>query len=180
MKRVLGVIAGATLAVSAAAGVAQAQSMDAARSVNFGIAAGAAMPVGENLGDFYGVGYNIMGTIGYQPAAMPVGFRLGVQYQSLGADFDGGDNLKILGADANAILTIANNAGIKPYVTGGVGLYNLDAGNGSDSQTKFALNGGGGLQFPLSGFQTYVEVRWNTIFTENAASYIPIVFGFTF
>ncbi|HEX3157847.1 MAG TPA: outer membrane beta-barrel protein [Gemmatimonadaceae bacterium] len=177
MKRVLGVIAGATLAVAAASGVAQAQSMDAARSINFGIAGGAAAPVGDRL-DGYDVGYNIMGTLGFQPAAMPVGFRLGVQYQSLGAN--AGDDLKLFGADANAILTIANNAGIKPYLTGGVGLYNLDAGNGSDSQTKFALNGGGGLQFPMSGFNTYVEVRWNTIFTEDAASYIPIVFGITF
>jgi opacity protein-like surface antigen len=57
----------------------------------------------------------------------------------------------------------------------------IDFGNESDSQTKFGLNAGAGFRFQLTGFSTFVEARWHTIFTEGSnAQMVPISVGITF
>ena len=38
----------------------------------------------------------------------------------------------------------------------------------SQSDTKFGLNVGAGLSFNLSGFETFVETRFHSVFTEAA------------
>lgn len=179
MKRLYGVIAGLTLAASAVATQADAQELGSARAVNFGIAGGVAMPMGDQF-DALNTGYNITGSLGFQPMAMPVGVRFDAMYNSFGTDAD--PDLNILAGSANAILTIANNVGVKPYAIGGVGAYrtSLSDVDGSDD-TNFGLNGGAGLQFPLAGFSTYVEARYHSIFAEGGNSnFIPLVFGITF
>ena len=50
----------------------------------------------------------------------------------------------------------------------------------SDSQTKFGINFGGGFTFNLSGFETFVEARFHSVFAEDNANFIPISFGFKF
>lgn len=51
----------------------------------------------------------------------------------------------------------------------------------SDSRTKFGINGGVGLRFQLTGFATFIEARWHSIFTEGAnVQMVPISVGFTF
>ncbi len=57
----------------------------------------------------------------------------------------------------------------------------VDFGSESSSQTKFGLNAGAGFRFQLTGFATFVEARWHTIFTEGSnAQMIPISVGITF
>jgi len=57
----------------------------------------------------------------------------------------------------------------------------VDFGEQSHSQTKFGLNGGAGLRFQLTGFSTFIEARWHTIFTEGSnAQVVPISVGITF
>ncbi|HET7551202.1 MAG TPA: outer membrane beta-barrel protein [Gemmatimonadaceae bacterium] len=49
------------------------------------------------------------------------------------------------------------------------------------TQTKFGLNAGAGLRFQLTGFSTFIEARWHTIFTEGSnAQIVPISVGITF
>ena len=184
MNRMTRAVAGLSFGLVATAGVAGAQDMGPTRAVSFGIAAGATVPTGD-LGDFYGTGFNVMGTLGYQPVAMPVGLRFDVAWHSLGLnddfDFEDADDLRIISGTANAVLSVSNTGGIKPYVLGGVGLYNYDAGG--DSETKFGLNGGGGLEFQLAGFSTFLEARYHHAFTdddEGAVQFIPVVFGVKF
>ena len=178
MKRIFTAAAALTLALAATTRPATAQSMDATRTVHFGIAGGATVPVGD-LGDGYDTGYHLMGTLGFQPAAMPVGVRLDLAYNNMGGAVANQPDLKILSGSANLVLTTSNTNGIKPYVIGGVGLYNVDGGG--DSETKFGLNGGAGLQFALSGFNTFVEARYHSIFTDNQnANMIPVSFGIMF
>ena len=56
-----------------------------------------------------------------------------------------------------------------------------DFGDDSNSQTKFGLNAGAGFRFQLTGFATFVEARWHTIFTEGKnAQMVPISVGITF
>jgi len=50
-----------------------------------------------------------------------------------------------------------------------------------NTQTKFGLNAGAGLRFQLTGFSTFIEARWHTIFTEGKnAQMVPISVGITF
>lgn len=57
----------------------------------------------------------------------------------------------------------------------------VDFGSNSKTQTKFGLNAGAGLRFQLTGFSTFVEARWHTIFTEgNNTQMVPISVGITF
>lgn len=177
MKRIPGAIVALSLAAMIPFAGAQAQESGSNRSVNFGLAAGATLPMGD-LGDGYDTGFNVMGTLGLQPASLPVGLRFDLAYNSLGSK-GAWDDLRIISGTANAVLTVSNSGGIKPYVIGGLGLYNLDGGG--DGQTKFGLNAGGGLEFALSGFNTYVEARFHSVFTDNENSnYLPLVFGIKF
>src|SRR5690606_26194907 len=108
MKRIIKAAAGLSLGMMATAGIAGAQDVGRTRAVSFGIAGGATMPTGD-VGDFYGTGFNIMGTLGFQPAAMPVGVRFDAAWHSLGLDDDvvGGDDLRVLSGTANAVLTVS-------------------------------------------------------------------------
>jgi hypothetical protein len=57
----------------------------------------------------------------------------------------------------------------------------IETGDDSNSQTKFGLNAGAGLRFQLTGFSTFIEARWHTIFTEGRnAQMVPITVGITF
>jgi len=70
---------------------------------------------------------------------------------------------------------------VRPYVLGGVGLYNLDFNGVGDNETKFGLNGGGGIEFGVGGFNTFVEARLHSIFTEDTkVNLVPVVFGIRF
>jgi hypothetical protein len=57
----------------------------------------------------------------------------------------------------------------------------MDSGDAEDTQTKFGLNAGAGLRFQLTGFSTFIEARWHTIFTEGSnTQMVPITVGITF
>jgi len=57
----------------------------------------------------------------------------------------------------------------------------IGSGDASNSQTKFGLNAGAGLRFQLTGFSTFIEARWHTIFTKGSnAQMVPISVGITF
>jgi hypothetical protein len=73
--------------------------------------------------------------------------------------------------------------GVKPYLSGGLGMYNtkVEAFGEEDSATDVGLNGGVGLEFTLTGMSTFVEARYVHIFTEGEATQIiPITFGIMF
>ena len=199
MKR--STLAAAALVV-AAASTAQAQAPTMARPFTFGVSAGAAIPTGELAKndpalDCCGAntGFHVNGLIGYQPAAMPVGFRGEIMYNRFGlknlpSGVDG--NGTIVGGSVNAVIGGAGSMGMSPYFIGGVDYAQskgeISQGGVSISAKKsaFGLNGGVGVKIPLSGFSTFVEARYHYLFskddnegTSNAA-FIPISFGIMF
>jgi|SRR5690606_10404305 len=179
MTRFLGVLAGLSIATMVAGSTADAQMVDNARPVTIGLAGGLSMPLGD-FGDSFKSGYNVTGSIGFRPAAIPFGIRAEVGYQSF--DADGFDiTLSTLYGTANAVFNLgAGGTGIAPYVIGGVGMYNVDADMG-DSETEFGFNGGAGLRFALSGFNTFLEARYHHVLTEgDAMTFVPITFGVEF
>ncbi|HLV25630.1 MAG TPA: outer membrane beta-barrel protein [Gemmatimonadales bacterium] len=180
MKRFLTAVAGLALATAVAGSTAEAQST---RPVSIGVAGGIALPMGD-FGDFFKSGYAVTGSVGFRPASVPFGIRGEVGYQS--HDADGADaTWSILSGTANAVFNFGSGAsGVSPYFIAGVGMYRstLDmSGFGSDSETDFGFNGGVGMDFALSGFNTFVEARYHHVLTEDeATTFIPITFGIRF
>ena len=187
-KRVCAMAMACGIALAGAAGAAGAQDVGGTRAVSFGIAGGATIPVGD-AGDLYDTGFNLMGMLTVQPAFVPVGVRFDVMWHQLGGkdvSLPGGGgvgavpDLRVLAGAANAVLTVSNTGTVRPYVLGGIGLYNLSC-DGCEGVTKFGLNGGGGIEFGVGGFNTFVEARFHSVFTEEVkTNLIPVVFGLRF
>jgi opacity protein-like surface antigen len=181
-----------TLRVAAAlAGVVFASSTLAAQAASrptFGVSGGLAIPTGD-FADGSKSGYDISVNLGFQPATLPVGLRVEGMYDRFDLKDDAGfkGHTNILALTGNAVLAAkpSTEGSIRPYAIGGLGVYNLkfssDAFGDSDSQTKFGLNIGAGLELPLSGITTFAEVRYHHVFTDGGSlGMVPIVVGVKF
>lgn len=180
-------LAAAVAGLALFAGTAAAQSSTASTTrPTFGIAAGLALPTGD-FGDAFSSGFNVTGHVGFEPSTVPVGLRLEGMYNRFdlkgAGSVDG--NASILGFTGNAILGgTAAPGSIRPYAIGGLGVYNTkvssDLGDG-DSETKFGLNAGAGIDVPLSGIAVFFEARFHYVMTEGSKlTFIPITVGVKF
>jgi len=190
MKRITRLVGIAALVFSPA--MASAQNATP-KTLSFGVSGGASLPMGD-VGDFYNTGYNVTGHLLLSPTSLPrLGFRADVSFDSwkakevLGVDPD--VSLRNLGVSANAIFKSAAPMSIKPYVLGGVGFYNAKAsgsfggtGSGStESNSSVGVQVGGGLEFQLSGFTTFLEAKFVNAFTEGSSTnWVPVTFGIRF
>ena len=179
MKRALGTVAAATRVVAAAAAPAAAQDAAGTRAVQLGVQGGISMPMGD-FGDAADMGFLVAGTLGMTPAALPVGLRFDVGYQSWGGEGD----LSFSGIHGmgSAVFTIATEGGMRPYLLGGLGVYRMkvDIGVADATETDLGIHFGGGIDIPLSGMSSYVEARYTNVFGDGDMSFIPIVFGIRF
>jgi hypothetical protein len=103
-----------------------------------------------------------------------------------------GSNLDVtrtsLGVMGNVLLSLGGNgAGTGLYVLVGGGMVRsalsraVGLGAASLTSTDPGVQGGAGLQFALSGFSTFAEVKVVNVFGEDgSARYIPITFGVRF
>ena len=114
-------------------------------------------------------------------------FRGDVSYSGFGyKNIDA--SYRSLGFVGNAMLDLSSSGGVKPYVLGGLGAFNgkrsTQVGSAavvSTGSTDVGLQVGGGLNFQLSGFSTFLEAKYVNVFTENnSTGYIPITFGVRF
>jgi hypothetical protein len=159
----------------------------------FGLAGGISFPTGD-FGSGFKSGYDISAFVGFHPATSPVGLRLEGMYDRFDADGNNplGIHRNVFAGTGNVILGgTAAPGSIRPYVIAGLGFYNLkvDATNasGASSSTKFGINGGAGLELPLSGITALLEARIHYVFANNGntalgynATFIPVVVGVRF
>jgi hypothetical protein len=170
------------LAVTATSLIGVQLSAQASKPVTIGIAAGAAIPLGD-LADAYNTGYNGTVSLGLSSIGTPIGIRFeGMYNKFLGRDdtFNEPD-ARVIAGTANLVYGLPG-VGIRPYLIGGAGYYGLkpDVPN-IESENKFGLNGGIGALFPLSGFNTFVEARFHHVFTDvSSTQFIPVTFGILF
>ena len=180
MKRsVFGVAMGLALVATAA----NAQSLvPAAKPVSFGIAGGMSMPTGD-FGDGFKSGYNVSGLVQFQQPSWPVAIRVEAQYQDFGAKGGVDASMKTMGGLANVLYNFSTSSTVRPYVTGGLGFFHIKSefGDASGSDNKFGYDLGAGLDFQLSGMNTFVEANWQSIRGDGAsANQIPIRVGIRF
>lgn len=161
---------------------ARAQVSTVVKPVQFGIAAGVAIPTSD-LSDLVSTGFNGTVTVGLNPAMIPLGIRIDGAYNQFSIkDAIGNGDVKFISVTGNLVYKL-QGASFSPYAIGGAGLYNasLDVpGFPTDSENKFGWNLGGGISIPLSGFDTFIEARYHQVQTDTPLKYIPITFGIMF
>jgi hypothetical protein len=148
-----------------------------AAQASFSLAAGAALPIGESA-DVYEMGYNATVGLGIKPPIAPLGLRFEGSLNSLSVKNDG-PNLRMLAGIANVTLSAA--AMPMGYLIGGIGMYNSKQESQGlfpeMSETDVGFNIGAGLNFPLTGFSTFLEARFHIV---DDFKFIPITFGVKF
>lgn len=169
--------------------VAGAQGMmNNAKPFSLGLSGGASIPTGD-LSDYVNTGYNVGGHIALATPTLPVSFRGDVNYDNFGAKGAGNSTVHIWSYTANALYAVPTMTGLRPYIIGGIGGFtpgsSVSAGSATYSatgSTKFGFDVGGGLTIPLSGFNAFVEARYNRFNNDGggSTSFIPITFGVMF
>ncbi|HXF23631.1 MAG TPA: outer membrane beta-barrel protein [Gemmatimonadaceae bacterium] len=175
--------------VISSATVAGAQSVTSAtKPFSLGLSGGASIPTGD-LSNSVNTGYNIGGHVGLGSPAIPIGFRGDVNYDNFGAKGSGNANAHVWSYTANAVYDVPTMTGIRPYIIGGIGGFKPGVSTSSggstysaSSGTKFGFDLGGGLTIPLSGFNAFVEARYNHFNNDGggSTSFVPITFGVMF
>jgi hypothetical protein len=205
MKRSMLAVAGLVLTV-AGASVAHAQATTAspAKPMSFGISAGLSLPNGD-ASDAWDTGFHVNGLADYRLSSLPLSIRGELGWQSLSgksASFsDGTTSFSAKLANPNMItltgnllyhFPVAATTTVRPYLIGGLGMYNYKAGgsfsstdfgsgSATERRTKFGLNGGIGTTFQLGTMSTFAEARFHNVFEEGGSiRMIPISFGIMF
>jgi opacity protein-like surface antigen len=175
------------LALALSAQVAQAQA-----GLSFGLGGGLVVPTGS-MADLNSTGYTGQASLRVQPAASPLGFQVDGFYSRLGLQNDLDGHSQMIGGTANAVYAFSSASPARPYLIGGVGVYNgkttIDGLGESESETKFGANAGAGFDFKLGAASLYAEGRFHAIFKaavdaetleETTAYMIPLTVGLRF
>jgi opacity protein-like surface antigen len=176
-----------TMALSASA--AQAQGAE------FSLGGGLGIPL-SNFDDVAKLGWHGLAAVSFVPTGSPVGIQVDGQYHQFKLDENvvGAGSLKdrFIFGTANAVFKFktAETSPVRPYLIGGVGVYNFkttgssDVGNVIDtdnSTTKFGINGGAGFDFKAGSAGLFVEGRFHNVFTSGSdINFIPITVGIRF
>jgi|SRR5882724_3777242 opacity protein-like surface antigen len=184
MKNLVRIVAmGVAVAVSASA--AQAQT-----GVSLGLGGGAAVPTGS-LADGAKTGWSSEVVARVKPGASPVGLQLDGFYNRFGLEGGIDGNSRMIGGTANAVLAFPIPGHARPYLIGGVGVYNgkttITGQPASDSQTKFGANAGAGLDVGIGkSAALFAEGRFHAIFKgavdqttlqDETAYMVPVTLG---
>ena len=173
------------LAVVLSAQAAHAQMM------SFGLGGGVVVPTGT-LADGNSTGWSGTALLRVQPPVSPVGFQVDAFYTRFGLDGIDGHS-RLLGGTANAVFAFPGSSLARPYLIGGVGLYNgkttITGLGSSDATTKFGVNAGAGFDFGLGKAKLFAEGRFHAMFksvtdvatgAEKTAYMIPLTVGLRF
>jgi hypothetical protein len=177
--------------------VSMALSASAARAqgAEFSLGGGLGIPL-SNFDDIAKLGWHGLAAVSFVPTGSPVGIQVDGQFHQFNLDQNvvGVSGLKdrlIFGTgDAVFKFKTSEQSAVRPYLIGGVGVYNLKT-TGSDnvgtvistnnSVTKFGINGGAGFDFKAGSAGLFVEGRFHDIFTSGKdVNFIPITVGIRF
>lgn len=172
------------LAVALSAQVAHAQG------VSFGVGGGAVVPTGS-YGDLMSMGWNATAVARFKPPVAPLGLQVDAFYNRFGLEGGVDGHNRVIGATANAVFAFPSVSPVRPYLLGGVGLYNqkVTIGDASGSESKFGLNAGAGFDFALGSAKLFADARFHAIlkgsvdsetFEEATAYMIPVTLGLRF
>ena len=162
------------LALALGAHIAQAQT-----GASLGFGGGAAMPTGS-FGDAATTGWSSQLVARVKPGASPVGLQLDGFYNRFGLEGGIDGNTRLMGGTANAVFAFPGASRARPYLIGGVGLYNgkVTVLGTSASQTDFGANAGAGFDVAVGKkAAVFAEGRFHAIFMDETAYMVPVTVG---
>jgi len=175
-----------TFAVLAAAGLCVAIAAPAsAQGLRYGVSAGVLMPMGD---------YNTFDKPGWVAGAGVTKWLTG---NSIGIRFDGSysqtshdavdGHSKIAGGMASVVYgLIPATASARPFITGGVGYYNVKVDDGagtsaSESKVGFGLGAGISLKMGTGSTRLIVATRYTSVSTSGSSTtFLPLTVGLSF
>ncbi|HUQ18492.1 MAG TPA: outer membrane beta-barrel protein [Gemmatimonadaceae bacterium] len=157
--------------------------------VSFGIFAGASVPLGDFSDNFAGTGFHIGGLLQWNSPTAPIGLRIDGAYHKFGNSGTSTADPSMVVGTVNGMYLFPSTSTVRPYIIGGAGVYN-ERCDLCDAQTKFGVNGGIGINVPLSGLSTIIEARFHYVFDKveatatspaiSSSMFIPISVGIMF
>ena len=182
-KAFMGII---TLAMGSALYATGAQAQ--ATPVQFSVGGGLDLPLGD-FDDAAKVGFHGLAGVSYAPAEWKgFGIQADGNFSRFSDDTPLDIKFQLIYGTANAIYKFqtAETSRFKPYLIGGVGVYNFDAKGddvptGVDSETKFGINAGAGFDIGAGSVALFLEGRFHDVFTDGSnVKFIPITVGVRF
>lgn len=186
MRAVSKTLAALALGVLVGAPAAHAQGAE------FSLGAGATVPL-STFGDFAKTGFHGLVAVSFAPSSFPLGIQIDGMYQRLKNEdiIPGGRSSQILQGTGNLIYKFKSSeeSRFRPYLIGGVGIYNFKqvsgddvagpgVGNTGNTGTDFGLNAGAGFDIKAGGIGLFVEGRFHNVFSGGEdARFIPITLG---
>jgi hypothetical protein len=155
-----------------------------AQGISLGLGGGVVVPTGD-LANGFSTGWSGTAQLRVKPPVSPLGLQVDAFYSRFA--FDGLDGHgRIVGATANALFAFPGVSAARPYLVGGLGLYNTKVL--SESQSKFGLNAGAGFDFGLGKVNLFAEGRFHMIMKqlpdanggEKSGYMIPLTVGVRF
>jgi opacity protein-like surface antigen len=182
---------GALLLVAHPANAQRAGSGPEGRMLRVGFGGGVSVPT-SNTADALRHGINGQAYL-LLDLGMLAPLRFNVGYQRF--DFDEAvleqntGQSTILSGVAGLTLGLLRLGPLQPYVTAGVGAFNVSneiQGEESDSQMHFGIDGGGGLNLRIGRLEAFIEGRVQNVYTEQGLidsrtiTSVPVTFGILF
>jgi opacity protein-like surface antigen len=158
--------------------------------VQFSVGGGVDLPLGD-FDDAAKLGFHGLVGVSYAPAEWKgFGIQGDGNFSRFSDDTDLDINFQMIYGTANALYKFqtAETTRFKPYLIGGIGVYNLDVKGddvptGVDSETKFGINAGAGFDIGIGGGSAalFLEGRFHNVFTEDESTqFIPFTVGVRF
>ena len=179
MRRIAVGLMGSALMLALMAAPAVAQGANH-RHAYIGVGGGLALPVGD-FADGFKTGWDFDVLAGVTTRGGIWGGRADLMWaqNNLKGGLNGHERL--LGLNGDVVITPGHRpANWHPYLLAGIGVYNGKESGTTGSSTKFAFNGGVGVQIH-TGHRTDVFVEGRLIWVRTSGggtNFIPINFGF--
>ena len=127
----------------------------------FGGTAGIAIPVGR-LSDDHAAGYALGAVAEYAVANQPYSLRAEGIFQRFALKSGRtGRDANLLSIGTNIVYRLDTVSPARTFVTGGIAIYNA-----TDEGTRPGINGGTGVEIPLTGFSAVAEARLHLMLAD--------------
>lgn len=159
---------------------AQAGAAQPTEGVRFGVGAGLTLPMGD-YSKVNSLGFHGLGLIQLPLQHSPVHLRFDVMFSHTGGK-SGVGSANLIGGTFDALYHFGDHhASARPYILGGIGLYNSKFSGGTSS-TNFAFGLGGGVLFGIGATgHAFAEARYMSVQTSGSSlTFIPITVGLMF
>jgi hypothetical protein len=158
----------------------------AAQGVTVSMGGGAALPQ-SYLNSGTNTGVHGVVAVSVAPATGPVSIRIDGMYSRF--DLSGGvdGHFRVFQSTANAVYRFpaAEATTIRPYLIGGLGVYNYkiiaEPEFLEDEDTNLGLNGGAGVDVAVGSLGVFAEARYHSVFIRGEnVELLPITVGVRF